>query len=299
MEKKMALFRKKKKSSINSAAGQVATKEDLRFKDDAVYLYDDEMTRLEENDDPRITIKVLSARYDAKEALMLLLHTDPSLDIQEIEEFYYPYVRFRYLIRVGKKTKRFDKLNKILDCSVDRVSGTPYEAYGIPEYEETEVYREDMLDIQVPLVECYDIAHDFAMKLYISKGKLMMTPDFQIIEEEEFFKRFFVVNCLDPTGLPYDILVDAVDGGMTILDSELHLDLIEKSKNLLGGDDNILEDGEVIEGEVLEGEALEDIEILEDLESIEIIGEEDRVEEESEVEEEVTFIDIEEYETKE
>lgn len=278
---------------------QVATMEDLTLKDDAKYLYDDEMTRLEEDDEPRVKIKVLSARYDAKGALMLLLHTDPSLDIQEIEEFYYPYVRFRYLIRVGKKTKRMDKLNKILDCSVDRVSGTPYEAYGIPEYEEEEVYREDMLDIQVPLVDCYGIAHDFAMKLYISKGKLMMTPEFQIIEEEEFFKRFFVVSCLDPTGLPYDIMVDAVDGGMTILDSELHLDLIEKSKNLLGGESNILEDGEVVEGEVLED--LGDIEIMEDLEAIEIVGEEAApdTEDAGAGEDDVVIIDIEEYESRE
>ena len=245
--------------------------------DDTVYVTEDSMDELEEDDLPKVTIKLLSPRYDAREALMLLLHTDPSLDIQEIEEVYYPYVRFRNGVRVG--SGRFvERLKKIIDCSIDRVSGTAYEAQGIPEYEDVTVYREDMLDIQIPLNECYNKAHDFAMKLYISKGKLMRTPEFQIIEEEEFFKRFYVVNCRDSQYLSYDILVDAMDGGMTILDSELHLNLLEKSSNLLQGENNKLEEGDVVQAEVLEdAEVLESLKDIEISEEIEVLDEEGNV----------------------
>lgn len=186
----------------------------------------------------RVKIRILSPGYNARQALLLLLHTDSSLNLQEIEEVYYPYIRFRYLIRVGKG-KIMEKLNKLSDCTVDRVSGSVYVADGNPEYEDIEVYREDMMDVTVPIHECYDAAHDFTMKMYISKGKLMATPELQIIEEEEFFKRFYVVTCLDENGMEYHIMVDAVDGGISVLDNEYSLQLLENSKRLLaGGTDN-------------------------------------------------------------
>ena len=189
---------------------------------------------MEEKDTLKVKANVLAPGYTARQALLLLLHTDPGLDLQEVEEVYYPYIRFRYLIRVGSG-RIMEKLNKISDCIVDRVSGSTYEAKGEPEYIEQEIYREDMLKISIPLHECYDAAHDFTMKMYISKGKLMMTPQMQIIEEEEFYKRFYVVTCLDKQGMEYRIMVDAVDGGISVLDNEYHLELLEKSRNLLPG----------------------------------------------------------------
>lgn len=178
-------------------------------------------------DEHKTKIRLLAPGYTAKQALVLLLHTDPNLDLQEIEEVYYPYVRFRYEIKVGKG-RLMEKLTKLSDCIVDRVSGSTYEAKGEPEYIEEEVWLEDMLDIEVPLNECYDTAHDFTMKMYISKGKLMMTPQMAIIEEEEFYKRFYIVTCLDEKDLEYHIMVDAVDGGISVLDNEYQMALMEK-----------------------------------------------------------------------
>lgn len=189
---------------------------------------------MHENDSTRVKIRILSPGYTARQALLLLLHTDPSLDLRQIEEVYYPYIRFRYLIRVGKG-KIMEKLNKLSDCTVDRVSGSVYVADGNPEYEDVEVYREDMMDVSIPIHECYDAAHDFTMKMYISKGKLMATPELQIIEEEEFFKRFYVVTCMDEEEMEYHILVDAVDGGISVLDNEYSLQLLESGKELLTG----------------------------------------------------------------
>ena len=187
---------------------------------------------MQDSKSDNVNIRILSPGYSAKQALVLLLHTDPNLDLQEVEEVYYPYVRFRYLIRVGKG-KIMEKLNKLSDCIVDRVSGSVYVADGEPEYEEVRVCREDMLDIAVPKNECYDAAHDFTMKMYISKGKLMLTPQMQIIEEDDFFKRFYIVTCLDEKGLEYHIMVDAVDGGISVLDNEYQLQLDLNEEKLL------------------------------------------------------------------
>ena len=181
---------------------------------------------MDQRNSNKASIRILAPGYTARQALLLLLHTDPGLDLREVEEVYYPYIRFRYLIQVGKG-KLMQKLDKLSDCIVDRISGSAYVADGEPKYEEFEAYREDMMEPLVPLHECYDTAHDFTMKLYISKGKLMMTPQMQIIEEEEFYKRFYIVTCMDENERPYHIMVDAVDGGISVLDSEQHLELQE------------------------------------------------------------------------
>ncbi len=52
-----------------------------------------------------INSKILKCGYTATEALLLLLKTDPQFDLQDIEEVYYPYVRFRYLITGSGKRR--------------------------------------------------------------------------------------------------------------------------------------------------------------------------------------------------
>ncbi|MDO4546183.1 MAG: hypothetical protein Q4C25_08495 [Bacillota bacterium] len=173
-----------------------------------------------------IKTKILKCGYTARGALVLLLHTDPNLDLQDVEEVYYPYVRFRYLVTVGKG-KRVDKLNKISDCIIDRVSGSTYESKGEAEFEDAEIHEDEALDVQIPMNECYDIGHSFTLKQYIGKAKLLMTPQMQIIEEDEFYKKFYIVKCLDEEGQEYFILVDAVDGGISVLDHEKHHGPIE------------------------------------------------------------------------
>ena len=163
--------------------------------------------------------KLLKCGYTARSALVLLLHTDPQLDLQDVEEVYYPYVRLKYLIQVGTG-KRIKKLNKICDCIIDRVSGSAYEAKGEPEFEDVSISEEEALEPVVSMNECYDLGHTFALKQYIGKAKLMKTPQMQIIEENLFYKRFFVVTCLDEQQQEYYILVDGVDGGISVLDNE-------------------------------------------------------------------------------
>lgn len=170
-----------------------------------------------------IKTKILKPGYDEKGALLLLLRTDPNLDLQDIDEVYYPYMRLRYLINVGKG-RLVKKLNKFSDCIIDRVSGSTYESKGEPEFEDAEIPDDIALDINVSENECYDIGHSFTLKQYIGKAKLMMVPQMQIIEEDIFYKKFYIIKCLDKDSYVYYILVDAVDGGISVLDHEKHLE---------------------------------------------------------------------------
>ena len=127
-----------------------------------------------------IEAKILKPGYTQKEALVLLFNTDPKLDLLDIDEVYYPYVRLRYLITV-RKGRIMKKLNKLCDCIIDRVSGSVYETEGDPEFDYVEIPEDEALEIQTPLNECYDTGHSFALKQYIGKAKLMMTPEIYLL----------------------------------------------------------------------------------------------------------------------
>lgn len=161
--------------------------------------------------------KILKCGYSARGALLLLLRTDPNLDLQSVEEVYYPYVRLRYMITVGKG-KKIARLNKISDCVIDRVSGSTYESRDEANFEEVEFSEDQALAIQISMSECYKIGHGFTLKQYIGKARLMFTPKMRIIEEDVFYKKFYVAGCLDDKGQSYYILVDGVDGGLSVLD---------------------------------------------------------------------------------
>lgn len=181
-----------------------------------------------------IETRMLGTQFTTREALVMLLHTDPNLDIQDIEEVYYPYLRMRFKLTVGKKGFLAGKVVKYVDCIVDRVSGTSYDTIydkntdNKPYFEDIEIYEEDALDIVLSIDECHEKGHDFALKQYIAKAKLMFTPTMSILEEDEFYKKFYVVTCRDESGLIYFIMVDAVDGGISILDHEQHIETLAK-----------------------------------------------------------------------
>ena len=166
-----------------------------------------------------INIPLLMSSYNQREALELVLHTDPNLNIDDIEEVYYPYMRMRYHLTAGK----IKKYKKYADCIIDRVNATTYVSRGEPEFEEIEVSEEDILEPTVDMDKCYELGHSFTLREFIAKAKMLSTPKIEILEENLFYKMFYIITCISRTGGTYYILLDSVDGGMTILDHEKHL----------------------------------------------------------------------------
>ncbi len=168
-------------------------------------------------------ITILEYGYDEREALSMLFQTDSTLNITDISTVYYPYIRYRHELSIGKK-HRLVKTKKLSDCVIDRVYGSIYIADGMSSYTTVDADPDEILDIVTPLEECDHAAHIFTLKQFIEKAKLLVTPKIRVLSRDEFYKKYYVVECLDDDGLEYYVLVDAVDGSIAVLDHEKHLD---------------------------------------------------------------------------
>ena len=146
----------------------------------------------------------------------VLLSTDPKINIIGVDQIFYPYVWVRYSVFVGKG--RLSKLNKMYDCIIDGVSGSTYQGKGSPTMVDAEIEEKDTLGMQITTEKVYKTGHDFVMKLFLGKAKLLMTPVIEAIKEEMFYKKFYIMHCLDDQEQDYFIMVDSVDGGLSVLD---------------------------------------------------------------------------------
>lgn len=155
--------------------------------------------------------------YTEKEAETIVYNTDRRVNIVKTASIYYPYYRLRYRLVVGGKF--WSKLNKLSDCVIDLVDGRAAEVRGEPVYHEIEVDERDVVGIKIPKEECYKRSHDFVLKLYLNKAKLLHVPGIEIISEELFYKKFYIIHCKDKEEMDYFLMVDAIEGEMSILDS--------------------------------------------------------------------------------
>ena len=241
-----------------------------------------------------IKTRILEPKYTPRDAIVLLLHTDPKIQIEDIEDVFYPYVRMRWQLTVGKG-KFIKQLIKYVDCIIDLVEGTAYDtvydkdAGGRPVFRDVEFDEEDAMAPNLTDEDYHQKGHDYALKQYIGRAKLTFVPKMEIIEEEKFYKHFYIVTCRDRKGRIYFVMVDAVDGGISILDHEAHIDELAKLGEaeelaLLAGVE--YESLEIAKAqlEIEEGEEPEDEE--EELEIEDDLDEEDGLEDEDDFEDE-------------
>jgi hypothetical protein len=163
-----------------------------------------------------VNCKILASSYDAEGAKKILLRTDYKVNIMETDEVFYPYVMLQYSAAVGKG--RLSKLNKRYDCVVDGVLGSAYEGKGKPALTDIDLEGTKALGLRITAEECHSIGHDFALKLFLENAKLLMTPEIQLLREDIFYKKFYVMHCLDEQNRDYYVMIDAVDGGLSVLD---------------------------------------------------------------------------------
>lgn len=160
--------------------------------------------------------QILKNSYTVDEAKTLLYNCHSQINISSAREVFYPYLFMRYQISVGKKA--WSKLDKLCDCVVDLVSGSVAEGKGSPEFEDIVINDSLALRRNISEEKCLQLGHDFVLKQQLSKAKLLTPANFTIIEKELFYKRFYIMKCLDDDEKPYYVMVDAIDGGLSILD---------------------------------------------------------------------------------
>ena len=163
-----------------------------------------------------IKSKMILNGYDVEGAQRMLLKTDHKINIIGVDEVFYPYISMHYSVVVGKG--RLSKLNKFYHCITDGVLGSAYEVKGMLTMVDMEIEEKNSLEFQVTPEQCREKAHNFILKLFLGKAKLLMVPNIELTKEEIFYKRFYVMHCLDDEEREYYVMVDAVDGGLSVLD---------------------------------------------------------------------------------
>ncbi|HWQ78517.1 MAG TPA: hypothetical protein VN381_06860 [Anaerovoracaceae bacterium] len=167
-----------------------------------------------------IKSKMILNGYDVEGAKRILYNTDHKINIVGVDEVFYPYVLMWYSVIVGKG--RLSRLNKFYNCIIDGVMGSTYEGKGIPTMVDVEIEEKKSLAFRVTMEGCHEIGHNFVMKLFLGKAKLLMVPVIELIKEEVFYKKFYIMHCLDDEDRDYFIMVDAIDGGLSVLDTPAH-----------------------------------------------------------------------------
>lgn len=160
--------------------------------------------------------QIVKNSFTENEAKEILWNCDRDINIKIAREVFYPYVFLRYKISVGEN--RWSKLDKLCDCVIDLVSGSVAEGKGTPEFEDAVINDDVALRKNISEEECMRIGHDFVLEQQLSKAKLLKLANFSIIDKEYFHKRFYIMRCLDEKEMDYYILVDAIDGGISVLD---------------------------------------------------------------------------------
>ena len=160
--------------------------------------------------------QIVKNSYDENEAKNILWNCDGNVNIVAAKEVYYPYLFMRYKISVG--SKRWSKMDKLCDCIVDLVSGSAAEGKGTPEFEDIAINESFALNKKVDESECLRIGHDFVLKQQLSKAKMLKAAEFTVVQKEYFHKLFHILKCIDEKDRTYYVMVDAVGGGISILD---------------------------------------------------------------------------------
>jgi len=164
-----------------------------------------------------VEINILRGRITSAEAIKILEQYDNEINIMGLGEIYYPYIFRRYWLKLSASLGRLSKLNKYVDCSIDLVYGRPSLAQGTPSFEPICIEEQYLLQSDLTREALDQIGHDFTFTYYLNRSKILRTPTIQLENEEAFYKKFYIVYCMDGDENQYQILLDAMDGNLALL----------------------------------------------------------------------------------
>lgn len=162
-----------------------------------------------------LKIKTIAEPLSEEQVMEMLINTDKTINIQKIDRLYYPYMNMIYSVKLKGSLAKLDRL---MLCSIDMVYGRPAIGQGRPNLVEIEI--DDVMAID-PLMKEEDldrIGHDFIMKMFISKVKILATPTIKLDDMTFFHKLYYIVHCKDLNDQDYFIMADSMDGSISILD---------------------------------------------------------------------------------
>lgn len=161
-------------------------------------------------------IKTIAETFSEKQIVDILKSRDKTINIVKIDLVYYPYAMMIFSIKMKKGL--INKMDRQMMCNIDMVYGRPAIGQGKPTFIEVEI--DDVVAIPPQLAEAdlNGIGHDYVMKIFLSKMKILKTPTIEVDYTEYFHKLFYIVHCKDREDQDYFVMVDSMDGNISILD---------------------------------------------------------------------------------
>lgn len=161
-------------------------------------------------------IKTSAETFSEDQIIDILQARDKTIRIEKVDKIYYPYAMMMYSVKMKKGL--MSKLDKLMMCNIDMVYGRPAIGQGKPTFIELEI--EDVMAVppQVAIEKLDSIGHDYVLKMFLSKMKILQTPTLSVDHIEYFHKLFYVVHCKDAVEQDYFVMVDSMDGNLAILD---------------------------------------------------------------------------------
>lgn len=161
-------------------------------------------------------IKTIVDTLSETQIIETLQGRDNSINIVKVDCIYYPFAKLIYAVTMKKGLMQ--KFDRKMMCNIDLVHGRPAIGQGKPIFAELEI--EDIMAIPSQIEETVldGIGHDYVMKIFIGKMKILHTPQIAVDNIEFFHKLFYLVQCKDKEEEDYFLLVDSMDGSLAILD---------------------------------------------------------------------------------
>lgn len=159
-------------------------------------------------------IQTMAHVLDETQALDYLRQKDRSIRVKKVDQIYYPYAKLDYGVKLNR---RLGAMDRKMMCNIDLVHGRPAVGQGKAQMETREIAELQAVAKAVPEDTWDQIGHDFVMKVFLSKMKILRTPEISLKSRECFHKPFYLAQCLDREGLDYFVLVDGIDGSFTFV----------------------------------------------------------------------------------
>lgn len=162
-------------------------------------------------------IKTMADTLSEEQISETLRGRDNKINVVKIDKVYYPFAMIIYSITMKGKgmVKKFDR--KMM-CNIDLVHSRPAIGQGKPIFIQLEIDDIMAIPSQTEKEDLDRIGHDYVIKMFVGKMKILHTPQIDMNEIEYFHKLFYLVQCRDEKEADYFILVDSMDSNIVILD---------------------------------------------------------------------------------
>ncbi|WP_027398802.1 hypothetical protein [Anaerovorax odorimutans] len=161
-------------------------------------------------------IKTISRTFSEEQIVGMLNTRDENIRIEKVDKLYYPYAMMIYSVKLKKGM--MSKFNRQMMCNIDLVCARPAIGKGKPTFKEIEIDEVMAVPPQVDKDDLDGIGHDYVVRIFIGKMKILQTPIVSVDSIDYFHKLFYIVHCKDDEDKDYFIMADSMDGNISILE---------------------------------------------------------------------------------